>query len=429
MDECVPLPERFVGGLSDAVVHLRLFAALFEHAHDGILVTDAGGAILAVNRAFCVLTGWEPSEVLGANPRLLQSGRHAPDFYVTMWQTLAERGCWHGEVWNRRRDGSAIAELLTITAVADAAGTVTHYVGVFSDITALKHHQQRHFDIDAQQRRAGQRRQALDEIAAALAADQLVLHYQPQIDARHGRVVGAEALLRWQHPQRGLLAPADFLPLVESEPALACAVGEWVLARAIAQLAAWARSGLALVVSVNVFADHLTQASFAPALSALLAMHPQAPPTLLQLEIVETVALDDVAGAGNVLDACRLLGVSFALDDFGTGYSSLTYFRRLPADVVKVDRSFVRDMLHDAADRAIVEAILALTRAFRRRAIAEGVESVEHGRHLLALGCELLQGYGIARPMPAAALPAWVAAFRSDSRWFNLATGGTRPVD
>ena len=395
----------------------RLFRALFDQTHNGIVITGVDGSILEVNRAFTELTGWRREEVLGTNPRVLQSGCQSPAFYAAMWRTLAERGCWRGEIRNRRRDGSVIAERLTIMAVPDARGVVTHYVGVFSDITT-----QHRLNLEAalQCQRAVARRCALDEISAALAAGELVLYYQPQVDVRHGRVVGVEALLRWQHPQRGLLAPADFLPLVETEPALTRAVGEWVLSQAIAQLAEWTQSGLALGVGVNVFAGHLTHASFAPTLSALLAAHAGAAPSLLALEIVETVALEDIAGAGNVLAACRLLGVSFALDDFGTGYSSLTYFRRLPADVVKVDRSFVRDMLHDAGDRAIVEAILALTRTFRRRSIAEGVETVEHGRWLLAMGCDLLQGFGIARPMPADAIPAWIEQFRVDARWQGL---------
>ena len=158
-------------------------------------------------------------------------------------------------------------------------------------------------------------------------------------------------------------------------------------------------------VSVNVGARQLQQTNFVEQLRALLAAHPTVAPSSLELELLETSALEDVAGVSRLIEECRAIGVTFALDDFGTGYSSLTYLKRLPVTMLKIDQSFVRDMLDDPDDLAILEGVIGLAAAFKRQVIAEGVESVAHGTALLRLGCELAQGYGIARPMPAEQLP------------------------
>lgn len=397
-----------------------LFGALFERAHVGMLLTDAGGLIQAVNPAFCAITGYSVQEVIGINPRLLQSGEHDTAFYTQMWSALQSCGFWTGEIWNRRRDASLVAELLTIVAVRDESGTTTHYVGVFSDITALKSHERWVSTQVEAMRGAEQRRAELATLAQALAAGEFRLFYQPQVEACTGRVIGVEALMRWQHPQRGLLLPGEFLHQVESDTALVQAFGEWTLAQAVAQLAVWTRAGLALTVGVNVFARHLDSSGFVAYLDAVLLENPAAPPGLLQLEVVESVALEDVIGAGAVLERCRLLGVSVALDDFGTGYSSLTYLRRLAADVIKIDRSFVQGVLDDRGDDAIVAATIELARAFHRRTIAEGVETLAHGRHLRALGCDALQGFGIARPMPPENIAGWIVQFRLNRQWAAL---------
>ena len=265
-------------------------------------------------------------------------------------------------------------------------------------------------------RRSRRRREDIAQIQNALAAGEFRLHYQPKVDMRQGKVVGAEALIRWQHPERGLLMPGEFLPCVEGSE-LAIDLGDWVIRTALAQLDAWAREGVHLALSINISGEHLQHPGFAESLRAHLAAYPAVPPAHLELEVLETAAIEDVARAATLFDDCRRLGVSFALDDFGTGYSSLTYFRRLPADILKIDQSFVRDMLDDPEDLAIVEGVIGLTRAFRRQVIAEGVETVEHGLVLLLLGCDLAQGYGIARPMPAEALPGWIRAFRPDELW------------
>jgi EAL domain-containing protein (putative c-di-GMP-specific phosphodiesterase class I) len=194
-------------------------------------------------------------------------------------------------------------------------------------------------------------------------------------------------------------------------------VGEWVIATALRQWQAWQAQGLDITVSVNIAARHLSQPDFVAALTALLQRHPDVPPRRLELEVLETAALEDMGRIARIIEECRALGVSFALDDFGTGYSSLTYMKRLPAETLKIDQSFVRDMLRDPEDCAIVEGVIGLTRVFRRHAVAEGVETVEHGVLLLSLGCDVGQGYGIARPMPAEALPEWVRTWQPDPAW------------
>ncbi len=557
----------------------RLTASVFENTHEGILITDPQGKIIEVNAAFSRITGYDREEVLGRNPRLLKSGYHEQEFFSAMWQVLTERGYWSSEIWNRRKDGEVYPELLTISAVHDENGEVTHYVGVATDITLIKQHEQQleriahhdsltgipnrvlladrmrqsiaqtrrsghlmavgYLDLDGfkpindsfgheagdqllievagrmesglrdgdtvarlggdefvflllglrdiheceqtvtrllsliaqpialgpetvtisasigvsiyptddadpdtllrhadqamylakqagrnryhlydpeHDRRARSQREALERITQGLAVDEFELFYQPKVNMRSGEVVGAEALIRWRHPERGLLAPADFLPLLEgSDEALA--LGEWVLATALYQVATWHRQGLNLGISVNIAAQHIQQQTFATRLQELLAQYPDLPRGSVQLEVLETAALEDIGRVSRIIDACRQLGVGFALDDFGTGYSSLTYLKRLPAEALKIDQSFVRDMLKDPEDLAIVEGVVALANAFGRSVIAEGVESLEHCLRLMQLGCDIAQGYGIARPMPAAQIPQWVAAWRPDPRW------------
>lgn len=262
-------------------------------------------------------------------------------------------------------------------------------------------------------------RESLEHIRIALDRKEFVLHYQPQVNMRTGEIVGAEALVRWQHPERGLLSPAHFLPVIEDHP-LSIELGDWVINDALQQIAHWQHLGLLIPVSVNIGALQLQRSEFVTQLAAQLAAHPQVPPAYLQLEIVETSALEDIAEVANIMRRCRDLGVSFAVDDFGTGYSSLTYLKRLPAELLKIDQTFVRDMLDDADDLAIVKGVIGLANAFHRQVIAEGVETVAHGELLIPLGCELAQGYGIARPMPAVDLPAWAANWKPAPAWTML---------
>lgn len=554
----------------------RLAASVFENAHEGIMITDPQGIILEVNHTFTELTGYGREEVLGQNPSLLKSGHQGPEFYADMWQSIQEEGYWRGEVWNRKKHGEVYAELLTISAVRDPAGTISHYVGIFSDITLMKENQARlermaHFDaltqlpnrilladrlhqaravadrsgrllavcyadldqfkpvndefghavgdqllIDVAQRlksciragdtvarfggdefailltdlvdvaecdravsriithlaapfriagrditvsasigvtlypldhddpdtllrhadqamytakqagrnrhylfdperdrRARNRRAALAEIEAALRQRQFCLYYQPIVDMRQGQVIGLEALIRWQHPERGLLLPASFLPILEDTD-FAITLGDWVVAEALTQAATWYDQGLRTMVSINISGAHLLAPHFVEHLQRSLGRHPDLPPSLVELEILETTALEDINRVSAIIESCQQLGVKVALDDFGTGYASLTYFRRLPANILKIDQSFIRDMLEDAEDLAIVEGVIGLTQAFHRQAIAEGVETLDHGLLLMRLGCDVAQGFGLARPMPASEVPGWVASFRLD---------------
>jgi diguanylate cyclase (GGDEF)-like protein/PAS domain S-box-containing protein len=561
----------------------KLAASVFDNAHEGIMITDPAGRIIEVNTTFSELTGFSREEVIGQTTDLLRSGHHDAAFYREMWETIRSKGFWRGEVWNRKKSGEIFVEQLTISTVRNRAGDISHFVGIFSDITVIKEHQQRlehlaHFDALTQlpnrmllgdrmqlamaqtarngkllavcyldldgfkpvndqyghaigdkllievaqrlkacvrsgdtvsrlggdefvllfssledihecdhainraiaqltapfriaghdisisasigitlypqdgsdsdtllrhadqamyaakqsgrnrshlfdpenDRRARARREELGRIRQALSDGEFVLYYQPKVDMRQGHVVGAEALIRWQHPERGLLQPSEFLPAIEGSD-LSIALGDWVLQEALRQLTIWTKAGLQLAVSVNIAGNHLQNHGFAQRLGELLAAHPEVPPHCLELEVLETAALEDIANVASLFAQCREFGVSFSLDDFGTGYSSLTYFRRLPADVLKIDQSFVRDMLDDPDDLAIVEGIIGLTQAFQRKVIAEGVESVEHGMVLLQLGCDMAQGYGIARPMPAADLPGWVRDFRPNTLWSSIA--------
>ncbi len=568
--------------LTRSNAELRQLAMVFTHAREGISITDADGTILEVNDAFCRLSGYAREELIGQNPRMLKSGRHAAEHYSQMWRALCDEGHWSGEIWNRRKDGSFYAELLTISAICDDAGCIQRYVALFTDITAQKSHQQEleriaHYDpltglanrslladrlqqsmamaqrrgsrlaivyldldgfksindrhghdigdhflvvvanrmravlregdtlarlggdefvavlqdtpgidvcapmlerllaaasapwidngaelrvsaslgvsfypqaepVDADQllRQADQamyqaklrgkdryhlfdaehdrslrdHHEGREQIRRALLRGEFELHYQPKVNMRSGRVLGAEALIRWHHPERGLLAPGEFLPLIEDHP-LGVAVGDWVLDAAFAQLDKWNAEGLALAVSVNVSARQLEEADFVDGLRARFLAHPGVRPAQLELEVLESCALDDIAEVSGVMHECRALGVSFALDDFGTGYCSLTYLKNLPASTLKIDRSFVRDMLDDADDLAILEGVIGLAAAFDRQPVAEGVETVAHGELLLDLGCELAQGFGIARPMPAAELAAWVREWVPGPSWLD----------
>lgn len=557
----------------------RLAASVFTHAREGILIADAHGLIVEVNDAFTRITGYERADVLGKNPRILKSGRQGPEFYAAMWQSLEGVGHWEGEVWNRRKDGEIYAELLSISAVRDAAGRPINFVALLSDISPQKKHEQElehiarydvltglpnralladrlqqemahcvrrrkqlavlFIDLDGfkqvndlhghtvgdellvalsqrmkaalrdgdtlarmggdefvavltgldqpkdcevvlsrllrsaaepvdasgislrvsasvgvtvfpqdavsadqllrhadhamyQAKQSGKNRfhyfdvkddaevkthrEMLEEVSGALDRQEFVLHYQPKVNMKTGKVVGVEALIRWQHPVRGLLFPDAFLPAIKEHP-ISIQLGDWVIRTAVAQMAIWQAGQLDVSVSVNIDAMHLQHASFVARLTDILAQHPEVAPGQLDLEVLETSALEDMEHVSVTMRACCALGVGFSLDDFGTGYSSLTYLKRLPANLMKIDQSFVIGMVEDSDDFVIVEGVVGLAKAFGRAVLAEGVETLGHGELLLALGCELGQGYGIAKAMSADAVPAWVQEWRPDPSW------------
>ncbi|QRY80645.1 EAL domain-containing protein [Pseudomonas sp. PDNC002] len=256
----------------------------------------------------------------------------------------------------------------------------------------------------------------LDRIDQALREREFVLFHQPQVNMRTGEVVGTEALIRWQHPEKGLLLPDAFLPLIEGNH-LSEVLGEWVIDNALVQLETWLAAGVRIPVSINVGARQLQQPDFVSSLEAHLAAHPSVPPQLLVIEILENSALEEIDGVSRTIRACAAIGVRFALDDFGTGYSSLSYLKRLPVAQLKIDRVFIQGLLDDPEDLSILQAILGLAEAFKCEIIAEGVETTHHGARLLELGCLLGQGAGIARPMPADELLDWYQRWQRRPTW------------
>ncbi|RZL35729.1 MAG: bifunctional diguanylate cyclase/phosphodiesterase [Rubrivivax sp.] len=255
---------------------------------------------------------------------------------------------------------------------------------------------------------------ALARLQKALDSDELLLHYQPQIDLRTGQVMGVEALLRWQHPERGLLTPAHFLPLSETT-GLAIQIGDWVIERALAQMAAWTRAGLndgrGLPVSVNVGARQLRRPDFPQRLQELIQRQPPEVAHLLHLDVLESDALAETAATQALIQRCVALGIGIALDDFGAGYSKLSSLKRLSVDTLKLDRGYVQGMLGDAQDLSLVEGVIGLARNIGCNVLAKGVESRAHARELLRLGCRLGQGNGIAAAMHPMALTGWMETF------------------
>ncbi|TYP88507.1 putative bifunctional diguanylate cyclase/phosphodiesterase [Blastococcus xanthinilyticus] len=248
----------------------------------------------------------------------------------------------------------------------------------------------------------------VEELRTALTTGQLVLHHQPQLDVATGRPVGVEALVRWAHPTRGLLGPAEFLPLAEVH-GLMGALSDEVLAQAVAQAAAWRRGGLPLRMSVNLSASNLLDAALPGRVAGLLARH-DVPPESLVLEVTESVLLTDPERSLAVVGALAGLGVTVSIDDFGTGYSSLAYLRDLPVAELKLDRSFTADLLTDPRTEAIVSSTVELAHRLGLHVVAEGVEDEATLRHLERLDCDTSQGFLHSRPVPAAELETWLSA-------------------
>ena len=263
----------------------------------------------------------------------------------------------------------------------------------------------------------------LQEIQEALEKLELCLYYQPKVNMRTGKVYGAEALIRWIHPEKGLIPPLEFLPIIEGTN-LEIEVGDWVAYEAIKQVSEWQKQGLNLEVSINISSKYLQAPTFFSKLDSVLAEFPEVPSSKVQLEILESSALGDLKAVSGIIRACRdVLGVSIALDDFGTGYSSLTHLRNLPANTIKIDQSFVRDILDDPSDYRIVDGIIGLSSSFNRSVIAEGVETTAHGLVLLLMGCHHAQGYGISRPIPADDFFEWVDDYVPNSKWMSCGAG------
>ena len=273
-----------------------------------------------------------------------------------------------------------------------------------------------HFFDAANDQLAQIRTEGLSRVAMALEQGELTLYYQPKVNMQSGKVVGMEALIRWLHPQRGLLPPGEFLPMIENSD-FEIRLSEWVISRAMTQLTAWRAAGIDLTVSVNLPARHLQSHGFTEFIASAVSKHRNMDANSFELEILETAALGDMGSAIQKMQGCIAQGIHFSIDDFGTGYASLAYLRRLPARMIKIDQIFIHDMLNDEDDLSIVEGVIGLARAFKKEVIAEGVETVGQGIRLLDFGCELAQGYGIARPMKAELVPDWVRNYRPPVEW------------
>ena len=247
------------------------------------------------------------------------------------------------------------------------------------------------------------RRELLGELRVGIERSQMVLHYQPQLSLSSGAVVGVEALIRWQHPQRGLVPPGEFIPLVEDSQQIVD-LGNWALREVCRQMRAWSDAGLPpLKVAVNLAARHFVVAELAATIATLLAEY-RVSPQLLEIEITEGAMMLDVAAAIRSTEQLKAIGVRLSLDDFGTGYSSLAYLSRFPIDVVKIDQSFVRDITSNPANAAIAQAMIAMSHKLGKVVLAEGVESEEQMHYLRRNECDEMQGYFFARPLPAEAL-------------------------
>lgn len=274
------------------------------------------------------------------------------------------------------------------------------------------------FDTSAAAKRSSLQ-QKLASLQHALNSNQFQLYYQPQVDMQAGKVIGMEALIRWQSPVHGLILPNEFMPLVENSE-LAAPIGRFVMKSAVAQLAEWLKLGVNWRVSINISPRHLEHPDFIDDIKIALSRHPEVYPSMIELEIVESAALEDIEKVIRIMQAAREIGVHFALDDFGTGHASLTYLRRLPVRTLKIDQSFVRDMLDDPSDLVMVEGMTSLAHTFDREVIAEGVENLQLGALLIQIGCRFAQGYAIAHPMPADDVIKWSKQWHPAPAWTQI---------
>ncbi len=262
------------------------------------------------------------------------------------------------------------------------------------------------------------REEFVKQIQLAIHANDFVLYYQPKVNMRTGELLGVEALIRWNHPHSGLLLPDQFLPMIANHP-VSVELGNWVIEKALMQIDRWQTSGLNIPISINIDAKHLSYYNFIELLRSALAAYPHYRPGSLEIEILETSAFSSREQAALLISECKKLGVGFSLDDFGTGYSSLTYLKSLPIEIIKIDRSFVKDIMQNMDDLAIVDSVISLGGFMGRKVIAEGVETIEVGELLIKHGCDYAQGYAIAKPMPADELLDWKAQWRPSPSWLN----------
>ncbi|PHS73151.1 MAG: diguanylate cyclase [Cycloclasticus sp.] len=278
------------------------------------------------------------------------------------------------------------------------------------------------FDVKQNLQISSSQKEAV-RIEQALENNEFQLFYQPKVNMRTGEIIGIEALIRWLHPERGIILPMEFLPVVEQSE-LSIDIAEWVIEEALIQQIKWQQLGKDWSVSVNISSKYFQLPSFYHRFNNVLKKHPKADPKKLEIEILESIAIKDLDHVKKVINDCKELGVSFALDDFGTGFASLSYLKQLPIDTLKIDQPFIRDILNNKENLALVQAITSLASTFGREVIAEGLETVEQGVLLMRLGCDVAQGYGIARPMPAEKLLGWAEKFIVDAKWAAWSSSG-----
>jgi diguanylate cyclase (GGDEF)-like protein/PAS domain S-box-containing protein len=550
--------------------YLRQAAAMFESAREGVMVTDAQAKILVVNRAFSELTGYSAAEVLGQVPQLLKSGRQDLAFYQAMWTEITHKGYWHGEIWNRRKNGEVYSQMLSISAVRNERQQVTHYVGVFSDVSLLKdavdrldylaHHDpltdlpnrlllfarmEHCIEVSSRERKSAallmldldrfkdvndcfghlagdellqqvanrltSRLRGVDTVTRlggdefallledlshpqdaarvateiiealsepwrlsngaevrigvsvgislypdhgksceellqhadaalyrakdegrgnfkyfsedltatavrriklesllrrAIIKDELQVYYQPQIDIPSGAIIGAEALLRWQQVDEGMIPPSQFIPVAE-ETGLIGEIGEWVLLEVCRQGQSWIAAGLPpLRLAVNLSPHQFRHGDIVASVAAIL--HETGfPAQRLELELTESALMERESEAVVILAQLRQLGVRLAIDDFGTGYSSLAYLKRFPLDILKIDKSFIDDIPEQEDDKEIAAAIIGMAHTLRLKVLAEGVETEAQLNFLSERGCDFYQGYYKSPAVTAAAFAAF----------------------
>lgn len=280
--------------------------------------------------------------------------------------------------------------------------------------TAKQSGKNRHHRYDrSEDKEAAEQQTLLNEIAEGLKHQEFELYYQPKVSIADKKVVGVEALIRWNNPQKGLMLPASFLPVMENTK-LEIELGDWVINQALFQSQQWLQSGYFIPISINVTGQQLLQSSFVDKLMAGFAKYPAVSNTLLQLEILETAALELNHSIAVIQTVKSKLGLTFALDDFGTGYSTLTYLKELPVSTLKIDQSFVKNMVSDIGDKAIVEGVIALAKVFGMETVAEGVETDKQFQALKVTDCQIAQGFGIARPMQEKEFIRWYLSMNHD---------------
>jgi diguanylate cyclase (GGDEF)-like protein/PAS domain S-box-containing protein len=542
---------------------LRLARTILDTSHEAIVITDADGRIVQVNRVFATASGYTSEEVVGQTPRIMKSGRHNADFYKAMWKDLTENGRWEGEIWDRRKSGEIHPKWLSISAVVDSKGRTTHYVGMFADIASIdtqdkeatqlapydpltglanrilfqdrlqqalvvadrqggmvalmlldldrfktvndtlghsagdqllvtvgtrltecvrtsdtvarvggdefavilaevsdpqgpakvsrriiekfrepftlgrrevfvttslgvsvypedgsmpemlfqaadtalyyaKEQGRNHFQFYSDEMRT----QYLErmEMERALRADweeqRFRMHYQPVVELAGGTVVALQALIRWEHRSRGLMMPEEFMPLAE-EAGLAVPMGEWVLKTICSDQKKWQDMGLPVVpISVKLSVPQLKKHDFLDRLDAILLENCMVQ-NHLQLELTESAALQDSHATVELFTELRKRGISVVIDSFGRGYSSLGYLKHLPFDKLKLDQSFVRNVVSSTYDEAIVQAVIGVTHSVNVKVIADGVETMEQFTMLLANHCDEGQGNFFNHPIAA----------------------------